>query len=109
MDEELRNDKIGRILQIYAKLADGYLINKAEEARIYGVNERSIQRDIDDIRNFLDADSERTGVVNQVIYDRTAKGYRLETLYKIRLKNSEVLALCKILLDSRAFQPSPSW
>lgn len=103
MDEELRNDKIGRILQIYAKLADGYLINKAEEARIYGVNERSIQRDIDDIRNFLDADSERTGVVNQVIYDRTAKGYRLETLYKIRLQNSEVLALCKILLDSRAF------
>lgn len=30
-------------------------------------------------------------------------GYRLETLYKIRLSNSEVLTLCKILLDSRAF------
>ena len=103
MDEELKNDKIGRVLQIYAKLSDGYIVNKAEEARTYGVNERSITRDIDDIRNFLDADSERTGIVDTVVYDRIAKGYRLETLYKIRLQNSEVLALCKILLDSRAF------
>lgn len=103
MEEEIKGDKIGRVLQIYAKLADGYVVNKAEEAQRYGVNERSIQRDIDDIRNFLDTDSERTGMVNTVIYDRQEKGYRLETLYKMRLKNSEVLALCKILLDSRAF------
>lgn len=103
MEEKIKEDKIGRVLQIYAKLSDGYVVNKAEEAQRYGVNERSIQRDIDDIRNFLDTDSERTGVVNSIIYDRQEKGYRLETLYKIRLKNSEVLALCKILLDSRAF------
>ena len=103
MEEKIKGDKIRRVLQIYTKLSDGYIINKAEEAQGYGVNERSIQRDIDDIRNFLDADSERTGVVNSIVYDRQEKGYRLETLYKIRLKNSEVLALCKILLDSRAF------
>lgn len=101
--DESKGCKIGRVLQIFAKLSDGYVINKAEEAAIYGVNERSIQRDIDDIRNFLDTDSERTGIVNFVIYDRQVKGYRLETLYKLRLTNSEVLALCKILLDSRAF------
>lgn len=103
MEEEIKEDKIGRVLQIYAKLSDGYVVNKAEEAQRYGVNERSIQRDIDDIRNFLDTDTERTGVVNSIIYDRQEKGYGLETLYKICLKNSEVLALCKILLDSRAF------
>lgn len=103
MKEEIKEDKISRVLQIYAKLSDGYVVNKAEEAQRYGVNERSIQRDIDDIKNFLDTDSERTGVVNSIIYDRQEKGYRFETLYKIRLKNSEVLALCKILLDSRAF------
>lgn len=103
MDEELKNGKIERVLQIYAKLTDGYIVNKAKEAVAYGVNERSITRDIEDIRNFLDADSERTGIANTVIYDRVAKGYRLETLYKLRLRNSEVLALCKILLDSRAF------
>lgn len=101
--EELKGDKIQRVLQLYAKLSDGYVVNKSEEAQNYGVNERSIQRDIDDIRCFWDADSERTGIINSVIYDRAEKGYRLETLYKIRLTNSEVLALCKILLDSRAF------
>ena len=103
MIDEKMCDKTARVLHIYAKLADGYVVNKSEEAQAYGVNERSIQRDIDDIRSFLDADSERTGVVNTVVYDRLAKGYRLETLYRMRLKNSEILALCKILLDSRAF------
>lgn len=103
MNEGFKGDQIGRVLQIYSKLTDGYVVNKAEEAARYGVNERSIQRDIDHIRNFLDEDSERTGIINTIVYDRIAKGYRLETLYQMRLQNSEVLALCKILLDSRAF------
>ena len=103
MNQDMKGDQIGRVLQIYSKLSDGYVVNKAEEAARYGVNERSIQRDIDHIRNFLDEDSERTGNVNSIVYDRIAKGYKLETLYQMRFKNSEVLALCKILLDSRAF------
>lgn len=101
--ETIKGDKVIRVLQIYAKLADGHVVNKAEEAQRYGINERSIQRDIDDIRNFLDADSERTGIINSVVYDRVCRGYRLETVYRLMLKNSEVLAICKILLDSRAF------
>lgn len=103
MKNEVKADQIDRVLKIYSKLSDGYVVNKAEEAELYGVNERSIQRDIDHIRNFLDEEAERTGIVNTIVYDRIEKGYRLETLYKIRLQNSEVLALCKILLDSRAF------
>lgn len=103
MKNEVKGDQIGRVLKIYSKLSDGYVVNKAEEAELYSVNERSIQRDIDHIRNFLDEEAERTGIVNTVVYDRIERGYRLETLYKVRLQNSEVLALCKILLDSRAF------
>ena len=103
MNDMIKSDQIERVLQMYAKLSDGYVVNKAEEAVRYGVNEKSIQRDIEHIRNFLDNDSERTGLVNTIVYDRAAKGYRLETLYQIRLQNAEVLALCKILLDSRAF------
>lgn len=38
-----------------------------------------------------------------MVYDRSVGGYRLEQIYKMKLSNSEVLALCKILLDSRAF------
>ena len=101
--DELKNDKIERVLGIYTKLMNGCLVNKVEEAQNYGVNERSIQRDIDDIRNYLELDSENTGFINSVIYDRIDRGYRLEQIYKMKLTNSEVLALCKILLDSRAF------
>ena len=97
------DNKVSRVLQLYAKLADGYVLNKAEEAAAYDVNERSIQRDIEDIRSFLDEDSLRTGIQNTIIYDREQRGYRMESLYKLRLTNSEILALCKILLDSRAF------
>lgn len=101
--DELKNDKIERVLGIYTKLMNGCLVNKAEEAQNYGVNERSIQRDIDDIRNFIELDVKNTGCINSVVYDRIDKGYRMEQIYKLKLTNSEVLALCKILLDSRAF------
>lgn len=95
--------KVERVLGMYTKLMDGCLIRKAEEAARFGVDMRSIQRDIDDIRNFLELDTESTGVVNSVVYDHAKKGYCLEQIYKIKLTNSEILALCKILLDSRAF------
>ncbi len=98
-----KSSKIERVLGIYTKLKNGHLVSKAEEAVNYGVNERSIQRDIDDIRNYLEDDGEKVGCINSVIYDRIGKGYRLEQDYKMKFSNSEVLAICKILLDSRAF------
>lgn len=101
--DELKSDKIARVLGIYTKLINGYIVKKSEEAQTYGVNERSIQRDIDNIRNYFENDAANVGAINSVIYDRFEKGYRLEQIYKMRLSNSEILALCKILLDSRAF------
>ena len=100
------NDKIDRVLGIYSKLMGGALVNKAEEAQNYGVNERTIQRDIDDIRNHLETGAESAGVINTIIYDRMEKAYRLEQIYQIKLTNGEILAICKILLDSRALLKS---
>lgn len=101
--ENVKGDKIARILDLYTKLMNGYLVYKSEEAENYGVNERSIQRDIDDIRSYLENDALEHGFINTVVYDREKKGYRLEQIYKMRLTNSEILAISKILLDSRAF------
>ena len=39
---------------MYVRLCEGKTINKSEEAKKFGVDERSVQRDIDDIRAFLD-------------------------------------------------------
>lgn len=96
-------DKIERVLGLYTKLINGTLINKSEEANHYNVNERSIQRDIDDIRNYMDLQGASDGIINSVVYDRQAKGYRLEQIYRLKFTNPEILAICKILLDSRAF------
>lgn len=101
--EAYKRDKIERVLDIYTRLLDNGLVNKREEALKYGVNERSIQRDIDDIRNFLEKDISHKGYMGTVVYDRVSKGYRMEQSDKMKLSNSEILALCKILLDSRAF------
>ena len=95
-------DKIERVLSIYTKLINGDVVSKSEEANRFGVNERSIQRDIDDIRNFLENDGVQNGSINSIIYDRTEKGYRLEKMYQSKFTNGEMLAICKILLDSRA-------
>ena len=96
-------DKVERTLGIYTKLMNGALVNKATEAINYGVNERTIQRDIDDIRNYLEQRGIEDGIVNSVIYDRANKGFKLEQIYKLKFTNPEILAICKILLDSRAF------
>lgn len=98
----IKNEKFNRILGIYTKLMNGGIVNKAEEATHYGVNKRSIQRDIEEIRRFLDEDTECQGYTNSVVYDRTVNGYRLEQIYDFKLQNEEILAICKILLDSRA-------
>ena len=97
------NGKMERVLGIYTQLINGQIVNKTAEAQKYNVNERSIQRDIDDIRNFLELDAENTGYINTITYDKAGKGYRMDQIYRLKLSNSEILALCKILLDSRAF------
>lgn len=101
--EKAGKDKVLRVLDIYKKLMDGELINKAQEAHNYNVAERSIRRDIDDIKSFMAQEADKTGVIRTVDYDYQDKGYRLREVYKMKLSNSEILAICKILLDSRAF------
>ncbi len=99
--EEYKNGEIERVLGIYTKLLNGYIVNKAAEANEYGVNERSIQRDVDDIRNYLELEAVNSGCINNVIYDRLNKGYRLEKVQKRSLTDEEIVEICKILLKSQ--------
>ena len=97
------NDKVSRVLNMYQSFVDGKIIDKDTEAERYGVSERSIQRDICAIRNYLDQEAGKSGVVNTIAYDKKKGGHYLKSTYNNQLTNGEVLALCKILLDSRAF------
>ena len=91
--------KVERIINLYNRLVEGEVLNKADEAARFEVNERSIQRDLEDIRAYLANDPESNG---ELIYDRTQKGYVLVQNQKKSLTNSEILTVCKILLESRS-------
>ena len=65
--------KIERVLSLYTRLMNGAVINKATAAVEFGVNERSIQRDIDDIRNYLADQGTDDSYSNSIVYDRSAK------------------------------------
>ena len=99
-----KHSKNSRTLDIYARLCEGKIINKAEEAKKFEVDERSIQRDIDDIRAFLD-ERKVSDFAEQrsVVYDRMKKGYVLVVDTEPFMSNGEILAVSKILLESRAF------
>lgn len=93
-----------RTLDMYERLCEGKIINKAEEAAKFGVDARSIQRDIDDIRAFL---AEKT-VLNAnetrtIEYIRAKGGFVMCGNEDSIMDNSEILAVSKILLESRAF------
>ena len=100
----MKEDKVSRVLSLYSQLMEGRIIKKSVAAQKYGVNERSIQRDIEDIRAFCrNCMALGDSMPGDLIYDYIEKGYRLDRRQAPKLSNSEVLALCKILLDSRAF------
>lgn len=91
-----------RLLSIYETLNKGELISKTSLAQKYNVAEKTIQRDIDDLRAYL-ADMHFDEAEVSIKYDKLRKGYYLVRFEREWFTNEEVLAICKILLESRAF------
>lgn len=92
--------KSDRLLQIYSRLVNGEVLSKKRLARHFQVTERSIQRDIESLRCFFTEQS----LSQDVIYDSADRGYRLIDTMPQKLSNSEILAVCKILLESRSMR-----
>lgn len=95
--------KSSRILELYRMFQMGKVVNKQDMADLYGVNARSIQRDLDTIRDFLADQCNQSGLIQDIEYDKKLNGYRLITQEKAYLTEGEMLAICKILIESRAF------
>ena len=92
-----------RTLDMYVRLCEGKMIKKTEEAQKFSVDERTIQRDIDDIRAYIEEQRLERGDARDVVYDRAKKGFVLTGAEPSMMTNSEILAVSKILLESRAF------
>ncbi|MGN7402702.1 helix-turn-helix transcriptional regulator [Cytobacillus praedii] len=91
-----------RLLNIYERLNKGEILEKAKLSKYFGVTPKTIQRDIDDLRVYL-AETHFSESELEIKYDRVKNGYYLVRFEREWLTNEEVMALCKILLESRAF------
>lgn len=95
---KLDNVKSFRLINMYEKLNRGDIINKKKFAEEFGISEKSVQRDIDDLRTYL---YESGGNETAIEYDYEKNGYRLVKQERTFLTNEEIFAVAKILLESR--------
>lgn len=98
--EGLSEAKSARLLSIYSRLVNGSALDKSELATEHHVSERSIQRDMESLRCFLANQS----IQQEIIFDYQLRKYRLVEKFPKGLTNSEILAVCKILLESRSMR-----
>lgn len=92
--------KSARLLQIYSRLVNGEILKKADLSQQFHVTVRSVQRDIESLRYFF-ADQV---LPQEIIYDPVRRGYRLLRTNSSALNSGELLAVTKILLESRSLQ-----
>ena len=89
------------ILDIFVKLNQGVTVSKEKLADKYEKDERTIQRYIKEIKDyyFFCQPNKKTTIK----YDSEKKGHRLIYRQEEFLNCQEILAVCKILFESRAF------
>ena len=102
MELDYRENKGFRLLNLYERLSRGEIVRKVELAQTFAVTDKTIQRDIEELRAYL-ADTRVDEGESSIIYDRHRGGYLLTHAASEWLTNADVLAICKILLESRAF------
>lgn len=88
-----------RLLLLREELDKGKNINKEEIKRKFDIDDKTFQRDIDFLRAFY---TENINPEIEIKYNKKKNGYILEN-NKDRFRNEEILAISKILLESRAF------
>ena len=102
MELDYKENKGFRLLQLYERLSRGEVVSKAELAQKFAVTDKTIQRDIEELRAYL-AETRTDAGEASIVYERNRGGYLLTHAASEWLTNEDVLAVCKILLESRAF------
>lgn len=99
-----------RLLGVYTSLMNGEIIDGEEVAERYGCNIKTIRRDFEDIENFLADYNLETGSryeVKNIEESRRDKAkYQLINRDGGYMNRQELLAVCKILMDSRSLAHS---
>lgn len=89
-------DKVTRILILFYNLCEGKYVNKKEYCVEHGIAERSFDRDIEDIRLFLN----EIYSGNDIVYDRNNKSYHLAYVSSGHLSGEETIAILNLILGA---------
>ncbi len=90
------------LLYIYNRLLEGKIVRKNDVVDRFNINERTFYRYIKDIKKFVEKpDGELIG--EEIIADRAKGGYILRGKHEKNLNERDVLAIAKVLLESRGF------
>ncbi|MDT2882862.1 WYL domain-containing protein [Lactococcus lactis] len=92
----IKNDKTSRVLRLNERLNKGEYLRKQEIEKEFDIPSKTFDRDIKFLREFYFETDEK------IVYDKTLNAYYLLSEPK-RFTKKEVYALCKILIESRAF------
>lgn len=92
-----KTDKSFRLLQMNERLSRGEAVFKDRAIAEFSIPSKTFQRDIDSLRYYYA--KRGTG---DLIYDRKANCYRLLATPS-KLTKADIFAVCKVLIESRAF------
>ncbi len=89
--------KSERILALYDELMAGRPVHRARWAASHGVCERSVRRDLDDIRRHLDGENDAGRQKTYILYDRKTGCHRAARLEACELSAEEFARLAEAL------------
>lgn len=98
--EKLRTDVL---LFIYNRLKEGKVVRTNDMVHKYNISERTFYRYMKDIKDFVGQEANGETIGEEVIADREKGGYVLRGKHEKNLNEKEVLAISKVLLESRGF------
>lgn len=93
-------EKTFRILNLIEKFNKGEVVNKQSIAKLYEVDAKTIQRDIACINDYFETQNTENA---RIIYDKKSDGYVMLGRSNLKLSDSDIFAITKVLLDSRPF------
>lgn len=78
----MRMEQAYRVLNIYSKLLKKQTVNKADLAKQFEVNPRTIQRDIDNIRYYLHEANLHSDIEEEITFDQSKNSYFIKSMHK---------------------------
>ncbi len=105
---QLEKNKIYRIIELYQRFNNGEVMSKKKISYEYGVDLRTVQRYIKELNDFFEEhDKNKNEPIRKIKYNPQRSVYELVNRNsESNLSDGDILAICKIILESRAFSKS---